>query len=222
MDSKNYYRILGIREDSSAEDIKIAYRKLAMQCHPDHNQGKEEWANQKFKEINEAFGVLGNPEKRRQYDDFGWVENIADTFDVQAARTTFQESEKDFGGAGLGFDFLDNIFGGDFGVRGFGFRTFRAGFSRPGKTRFEKQSGIDLEDLFKQENSPEVSVVNYEIVLSKEQAFKGMEKEIVRKGKRLTVNIPAGVKMDTRIKLRNALETTDGRPGDIIIIIKVK
>jgi len=67
-----------------------------------------------------------------------------------------------------------------------------------------------------------VSSVNYDIVLSEEQAFKGMEKELVRKGKRLKVKIPPGVKMGSRIRLRNALKTTDGQPGDIIIIIKVK
>ena len=67
-----------------------------------------------------------------------------------------------------------------------------------------------------------MSSVNYDIVLSEEQAFKGMEKELVRKGKRLKVKIPPGVKMGSRIRLRNALKTTDGQPGDIIIIIKVK
>jgi len=67
-----------------------------------------------------------------------------------------------------------------------------------------------------------VSSVNYDIVLSEEQAFKGMEKELVRKGKRLKVKIPPGVKMGSRIRLRNALKTTDGQPGDIIISIKVK
>ena len=67
-----------------------------------------------------------------------------------------------------------------------------------------------------------MSSVNYDIVLSEEQAFKGMEKELVRKGKRLKVKIPAGTKMGSRIRLRNALKTTDGQPGDIIISIKVK
>ena len=68
MASKDYYKILGLNNNASQDEIKKAYRKLAMQYHPDRNHGKEEWANEKFKEINEAFSVLGDPEKRRQYE----------------------------------------------------------------------------------------------------------------------------------------------------------
>ena len=222
MTYKDYYKILGLSNNASTDEIKKAYRKLAMQYHPDRNHGKEEWANDKFKEINEAFSVLGDSKKRRQYDNFEAVGNIGDIFGSQATRTTFEDLMNDFDGAGLGFDFLDNIFDDNFKGRGFTFQTFRRRFNGAGATRFETQGGIDLEDLFEQEQSSKVSNVNYEIVLSKEQAFKGMEKELVRKGKRLQVKIPAGVKMGSRIRLRNALKTTDGQPGDIIISIKVK
>jgi curved DNA-binding protein len=222
MAHKDYYKILGLNNNASTDEIKKAYRKLAMQYHPDRNHGKEEWANDKFKEINEAFSVLGDPKKRRQYDHFGTVGNIGDIFGSQDTRTTFEDLMNDFGGAGLGFDFLDNIFGDSFGGRSVAFRTFRRGFGRPGRTRFETQRGIDLEDLFEQAQSPKVSNVYYEIVLSKEQAFKGIEKELVRNGKRLKVKIPAGVNMGSKIKLRKALKTTDGQPGNIIISIKIK
>ena len=73
--AKDYYKILGVARDASEQDIKKAYRKLAMQYHPDRNPGKEEWANEKFKEINEAYGVLGDPEKKSQYDRFGTMGN---------------------------------------------------------------------------------------------------------------------------------------------------
>jgi DnaJ-class molecular chaperone len=63
--------------------------------------------------------------------------------------------------------------------------------------------------------------VNYEIVLNKEQAAKGIEKELIRKGKKLKVAIPAGVMMGSKIRLRDALNTTDKKPGDIIISIKI-
>ena len=62
--AKDYYSTLGVPKNASEDDIKKAYRKLAMQFHPDKNPGKEAWANEKFKEINEAYGVLGNAEKR--------------------------------------------------------------------------------------------------------------------------------------------------------------
>jgi DnaJ-class molecular chaperone len=193
-----------------------------MQYHPDRNHGKEEWANDKLKEINEAFSVLGDPKKRRQYDHFSSIENIGDIFGSQATRTTFEDLINDIDGAGLGFDLLDNIFDDNCKGRGFTFHTFRRQFSRAGATRFEAQRGIDLEDLFPQEQSSKMSSVNYEIVLSKEQASKGMEKELARKGKRLQVKIPPGVTTGSKIRIKNALKTTDGQPGDIIISIKVK
>ncbi|TET55154.1 MAG: hypothetical protein E3J50_05305 [Dehalococcoidia bacterium] len=59
--AKDYYGILGLPRNASDAEIKKAYRKLAMQYHPDRNPGKEKWANEKFKEINEAYGVLGDP-----------------------------------------------------------------------------------------------------------------------------------------------------------------
>ena len=222
MAHKDYYKILGLSNNASTDEIKKAYRKLAMQYHPDRNHGKEEWANDKFKEINEAFSVLGDPKKRRKYDHFGTVGNIGDIFGSQATRTTFEDLMNDFGGAGLGFDFLDDIFGDNFRGRGFAFQKSIRGFGGPRGMRFETHGDIDLKDLFEKVQNPKMSSVNYEIILSKEQAFKGMEKELVRKGKRLKVKIPTGVKTGSRIRLRNALKITDSQPGDIIISIKVK
>ena len=66
--AKDYYRILGVPRNANGEQIKKAYRKLAMKYHPDRNPGNEKWANEKFKEINEAFEVLGDEQKKRQYD----------------------------------------------------------------------------------------------------------------------------------------------------------
>ena len=80
MAKKDYYQILGIGRDANERTIKKAYRQLAMQYHPDRNKGKEKWANEKFKDINEAFSVLGDPEKRKQYDCFGMVGNVGDIF----------------------------------------------------------------------------------------------------------------------------------------------
>ena len=122
--AKDYYQILGVPRNTAQEQIKKSYRKLAMQYHPDRNPGKEKWANEKFKEINEAFGVLGDPQKRRQYDQFGTVGNIGDIFGSPFTRTTFEDLMQDFGGSGLGFDFLDNVFGDALKGRGFSFRTF--------------------------------------------------------------------------------------------------
>ena len=70
MNSKDYYQVLGLKKEASAEEIKKAYRKLAVKYHPDKNPG-DKAAEEKFKEITEAYAVLSDPEKRRQYDQFG-------------------------------------------------------------------------------------------------------------------------------------------------------
>jgi len=220
--AKDYYQILGVPRNATGEQIKKAYRKLAMQYHPDRNPGKEEWANAKFKEVNEAFGVLGDPEKKMQYDQYGTVGNIGDIFGSSFTRTTFEDLMKDFGGSGLGFDFLDDVFGDSLRGRGFSFRTFGRGFSGSGRRGFGTPGGIDLEEIFGQTQRPPYQDVRYEITITREQATRGLEKNLTRKGKKLRVKIPAGVKTGTKVRLRNARQITDGQPGDIIILVKVK
>ena len=220
--AKDYYQILGVPRNAAEEQIKKVYRKLAMQYHPDRNPGKEKWANEKFKEINEAFGVLGDPGKRRQYDQFGTVGNIGDIFGSPFTRTTFEDLMKDFGGSGLGFDFLDNIFGDVLKGRSFSFKTFSRGSGGPRGIRFETPGGINLEEIFGRAQRRPRQEVRYEITISREQAAQGLEKDLSRKGKKLRVKIPAGVKSGTKVKLHNARQITDGQPGDIMILVKIK
>ena len=152
--AKDYYQILGVPRGATDEEIKKAYRKLAMQYHPDRNPGKEEWANQKFKEINEAYGALGDPQKRKEYDQFGTVGNIG--------------------------------------------------------------------EILRQAQRPQRQDVRYEITITKSQAARGLEKELVRRGKKVKVKIPAGIRSGMKVRLRNARQVTDGQPGDILIEVKVK
>jgi curved DNA-binding protein len=217
--AKDYYRILGVPRNASDTEIKKAYRKLAMQYHPDRNPGKEKWANEKFKEINEAYGVLGDPQKRKQYDQFGTVGNIGDIFGSPFTRTTFEEMMKDFGGAGLRFDFLDDIFGDLLKGRGSSF-SFRSG--RPRRVRFEARPGqeINLDEIFSQARRPQEA--HYELAISQEEALQGVKKILKRRGKRLEVRIPAGVRTGDVVRYRNALQTSDGSPGDILIKVIVK
>jgi curved DNA-binding protein len=217
--AKDYYRILGVPRNASDAEIKKAYRKLAMQYHPDRNPGKEKWANEKFKEINEAYGVLGDPQKRKQYDQFGTVGNIGDIFGSPFTRTTFEEMMKDFGGAGLRFDFLDDIFGDLLKGRGSSF-SFRSG--RPRRVRFEARPGqeINLDEIFSQARRPQEA--HYELAISQEEALQGVKKILKRRGKRLEVRIPAGVRTGDVVRYRNALQTSDGSPGDILIKVIVK
>jgi curved DNA-binding protein len=219
--AKDYYGILGVSRNASDTEIKKAYRKLAMQYHPDRNPGKEKWANEKFKEINEAYGVLGDPQKRKQYDQFGTVGNIGDIFGSPFTRTTFEEMMKDFGGAGLRFDFLDGIFGDFLKGRGSSF-SFRSFGGRPGAVRFEARPGqeINLDEIFGRAQKRREA--HYELTISQKEASQGVKKILKRKGKRLEVRIPAGVKTGDVVRYRNALQTSDGLPGDILIKVIVK
>jgi curved DNA-binding protein len=225
--AKDYYQILGVPRNVSEEDIKKAYRKLAMQYHPDRNLGKEKWANEKFKEINEAYGVLGDPEKRKQYDQFGTVGNIGDIFGSPFTRTTFQDMMKDFGGAGLGFDFLDDIFGDFFKGKSFSFKRFSQASGGPQEIRFETfPGGINLDEIFSQGRSagasPPPQDIRYELAITPQEAQQGTRKILTRKGRKLEVKVPAGVKTGSVVRLSNARQITDGVPGDILIKIVVK
>jgi curved DNA-binding protein len=219
--AKDYYGTLGIPRNASDTEIKKAYRKLAMQYHPDRNPGKEKWANDKFKEINEAYGVLGDPQKRKQYDRFGTVGNVGDIFGSPFTATTFEEMMKDFGGAGLRFDFLDDIFGDVLKGRGSSF-SFRSFGGRPGRVVFEARPGqdINLDEIFGQARRPHE--VHYELAISQKEASRGVKKILKRKGKKLEVKIPAGVRTGSIVKLRNARQISDGSPGDILIKVIVK
>ncbi|MBE0479851.1 MAG: DnaJ domain-containing protein [Dehalococcoidia bacterium] len=214
--TKDYYQVLGVARGATDDDIKKAYRKLAMQYHPDRNPCKESWANEKFKEINEAFSVLGDPEKRKRYDQFGTAEGIGpgDVFTSPFTRGTFEDLIRDFGGAGLGFDFLDEIFGDFFQGRGMSFRRF----GRAGGFRTGPGDRVGFEQEFRQ--APET--VKYELTLAPEEARQGTKKVLRRSGRRLEVKIPPAVKTGSTVKLPNALQVTDGRAGDILIRIRVK
>ncbi len=119
MASKDYYEMLGVSKNASDEEIKKAYRKLAMKYHPDRNPNKKE-AEERFKEINEAYAVLSDKEKRKQYDTFG----------AEGFRQRFTQED-----IFRGFDFdeiLSNLFGG---------RGRR-------ESRFGGRGGFDFGDLF--------------------------------------------------------------------------
>ncbi len=136
--AKDYYQILGVSRDASQEEIKKAYRRLAHKYHPDKEGGNEE----KFKEINEAYQVLSDPQKRKQYDQFG------QTFAGNAGGASWQDFARAYGGEG--FDFSQG-FGegvefdfGDLGDLGDLFSNIFGGFSG-GRRQSAKRRGEDLE-----------------------------------------------------------------------------
>jgi molecular chaperone DnaJ len=125
--AEDFYKILGVSKDSSKDKIKKAYRKLARKWHPDINPGNKD-AEQKFKEISEAYDCIGNEEKRKLYDEFG-EEGLRAGFDSEKAReysqwNSFQQGQQGTGGEGFGRyesyeDIFGDIFGGQAGQGGF-------------------------------------------------------------------------------------------------------
>ena len=219
--AKDYYQVLGVPRNTSDEEIKKAYRKLAMKYHPDRNPGNENWAHEKFKEINEAYGILGDPQKRKQYDQFGTAGDVGDIFGSPFTRTTFEDMMKDFSSAGLGHDFLNGIFGRSFRGR----KTSSSGrFRSPRSAKFEAWPGqqINLDEIFGQSQRKKHPNVHYELAITPQEALQGTKKILTRSGKRLEVKIPAAAKTGSVVRLKNARRITDGMQGDILIKVVVK
>lgn len=154
MEFKDYYKILGVDKNASEQEIKAAYRKLARKYHPDLNPGDKK-AEEKFKEVNEAYEVLGDAAKRKKYDELGsnWEQILRDReYARQYAGPGFEE------GAWEPFD-LGDFFEAFFG-RGTGAREWRPFTSRPFAG---PQKGADLEQ---------------EVAVSLEEAYHGAEKRL--------------------------------------------
>ena len=140
MDKRDYYEVLGVSRNASEKEIKSAYRKLAKKYHPDSNQGNQD-AENKFKEASEAYSVLSDPEKRKQYDQFGFA-----AFDETAgAGGGWQNAGGAYGG-GNPFEGFGGGFGGNGGFHG----SFHgSGFGgNGGSFHFEQGDGSGFEDIF--------------------------------------------------------------------------
>src|ERR1700752_4634842 len=109
MDYKDYYKVLGVSKSANADEIKKAFRRLARKYHPDVNPGDKK-AEEKFKEINEAYEVLSDPDKRKKYDTLGpnWQEQFGPQF---SRRPHYRSSTADFDAGQQGFsDFFEALF----------------------------------------------------------------------------------------------------------------
>jgi curved DNA-binding protein len=206
MATRDYYQILGVNKNAGDEEIKKAYRKLAMKYHPDRNPNKKE-AEERFKELNEAYAVLSDKEKRKQYDTFGkegfhqrfTQEDIFRGFDFDEILSSLfggkARRESRYGGRG-GFDFGD-FFGG-------------GAYRESGRM---SQRGED---------------VAYELTLSLEEVASGGEKRIsFRKDGRVeevSVKIPRGIPSGKKLRLAGkGMEGRNGGPaGDLYLQISIR
>jgi len=214
MEYKDYYKILGVDRKASEDEIKRAYRKLALKHHPDRNPGDNK-AEEKFKEINEAYQVLSDPTKRSRFDQLG--ESYSryqqrggapggfnwDDWFVQQQAPAGGEYRVEYGNLdeilGGGFsEFFRRIFGND--MPDMGANPQRRGSSR---TRFAPQP-------FEQEA---------EITLP--EAFHGAKRRLEIDGRRLEVKIPPGARTGTKVRVAEAVPGADGQKSDLYLVIKV-
>ncbi len=176
---KDYYQILGISKNATDAEIKSAYRKLALEYHPDKNKSKE--AGEKFKEVTKAYEVLSNSSKRQNYDQFG--------------HSAFEQGG--MGSAG----------GGGGGQAGGQYGPFSYQYSTSGNAGgFDFGGGVDPFDIFEQffgGGSPFGNRTRrpaYSIRISFDEAVKGVAKEVKIDGKSKKIKIPAGVDSGSRIR----------------------
>jgi len=209
MDYKDYYKILGVDRNATQDDVKKAYRKLAMKYHPDKNPGNKK-AEETFKEINEAHEVLGDPKKRARYDQLGesysqWQQgggtgnfNWEDWFSnnpsagSRGTRVEVGDLNDMFGG---GFsDFFSQIFGG------------MGGFGGNASTRTQTRRRTVQPQQYEQP-----------VTISLQEAYNGTERTLQAGDRRMTVKIPAGAHNGTKVRMAKA--SPDG--GDIFLVVEV-
>lgn len=177
---RDYYEVLGVKKTATAAEIKSAYRKLALKFHPDRN--KETGAEDKFKEINEAYQVLSDAKKKQTYDQFGHA-----AFDPSSGMGGGQGPFGGFGGQAGGFDWSSYSSSAGQGGAEFDFgdpfeifeQFFGGGFSGAGARRRRPHYSLKIDFM---------------------EAVKGVEKAVEIDGKKQTIKVPAGANNGTRIR----------------------
>lgn len=206
---KDYYKLLGVERSASADQISRAYKKLARQYHPDLNPGNKQ-AEEKFKEINEAYEVLKDPEKRKLYDQLGPNWQHGQNFQGAPGfeNMHFSFNGQSFDGAGFS-DFFETLFGGARSSRGgrnnagFGADPFGGFSARP-------RRGRDVEA---------------ELSLSLEDVARGGKRSVTVQTsggpKTLEVNVPAGIREGAKLRLAGqGGAMPGGTPGDLFLRVR--
>ena len=209
MEYKDYYKLLGVERNASGDDIKKAFRKQALKYHPDRNQGNKQ-AEEKFKDLNEAYEVLSDPQKRSRYDQLGesyfnyqraggapggfnWGDWAAQG-GAQGQRINVEDM---FGGMGGFSDFFEAIFGG----------------AQPGRTGRPRAA---------QQRGGHAAPVEQLVQITLSEAYHGTERTILINERRLEVKIPAGADTGTKVRMAGVGQKgVDGRAGDVYLVVEV-
>ena len=206
----DYYKILGVDKNATADDIKKAYRKQARKLHPDLNPNDQE-AHKKFQELNEANEVLSDPEKRKKYDKYG--ENWQHGEEYEKARQQYEQQsrrQEQWQNPQEGQTFYTEGNFSDTDFSDFFHSMFGSGFSqRQGGHASRKYKGGDY---------------SAELKLTLEQAFKTHQQVLTIDGKNIRITIPAGVANGQKIKLKGYGQpgVNGGPNGDLFITFTVE
>lgn len=220
-DFKDYYATLGVSKGATADDIKQAYRKLARKHHPDVNPGDKS-AEAKFKEVNEAYEVLSDPDKRQKYDQFGQYWNRVGTpgsWSTGAPGSDF--SGFDFSQYSSFDDFINELLG-RFGTgaprsssRSYSYRA------SPGSSGFGGFS--DFSSGFNDTTTPGQDLEST-LTLTFTEAFNGVQKRLNVNGEIITVRIPPGAKPGSRIRVKGKGQSNpySGQRGDLYLVVEIQ
>jgi len=217
----DYYKALGVDKGASIEDIKKAYRKLALKYHPDRNPSDKKRAEEKFKDISEAYAVLSDPEKRKQYDEFG----------TDAFRQKFTQED-----IFRNFDINDILRGFGFGNLGGEFTWYGGSGGRGGRRPYTTQRRAEpFGDLFgdqaygQRETQPAKDLdIDYNLSITLEESVFGAEKKLaLQKGNKteeVNVKIPAGISSGKKLRLagKGISGPYGGPAGDLYLNIQVQ
>jgi curved DNA-binding protein len=209
MDYKDYYKILGVDRNADADEIKSAYRKLALKHHPDRNPGDKS-AEEKFKDINEAYQVLSDPEKRAHYDQLG---SAYSNWQQRGAPGGFNWGEWTRGApGGMHVEFegnLDDLFSGGFSDF---FSQIFGGFGM-GANPIGRQGAPRQQFPQKYET---------EMIISLHEAYNGSTRQVKINDRRFDVRIPKGARSGTKLRLKGAGPPGPrGQASDVYLVVKV-
>lgn len=227
MDFKDYYKILGVSPDADIKDIKKVYQTLAKKYHPDVNPGKKE-AEDRFKEINEAYHAIADPAKRQKYDD---LRSDYQNWQNHGGRESYDFSrwQQAPGNGSYSRTMTPEEFSEMFGGQGFGSTRSSADFSDFFSSIFGMGNSVEFDDDIysgrpRRQQSRKGRDLQGEIEVTLEEVYQGAKKLLNIGNKRIEATIPKGIRDNARLRLTGQGEagTNGGKQGDLLLTIKIR